>query len=151
MHCTCPLGSLLQPLTAPPTRLTATEWLGAPRGTGDAFIANMATRTSKQSEPVWVRPAPKKGGTTHLDPEHRAKARQRAARAGRHYPNMVDNIREAADQKASGSRRRKAAKTAKKTTATKTTRRRVAKKKAAKRSARKSSAAKRRATKRKSS
>lgn len=141
MHRTCLLSSRLQPLTAAPTRLTATEWQDAPRGMGDAFIANMiARRTSKQSKPVWDRPAPKKVGTTHLDSEHRAKARKRAQRAGRHYPNMVDNMHEAADQK---SGRRKAAK--------KTTRRRVAKKTAAKRSTRKSGAAKRRATKRKSS
>jgi hypothetical protein len=55
---------------------------------------------AKKSE-VWDRPAPKKSKHTHLGPKAKAKAKASAKRAGRHYPNMVDNIRAAAKQKKS--------------------------------------------------
>jgi hypothetical protein len=49
---------------------------------------------------VWDRPAPKKvarRGTTHLTEQQKEHAKRRAQRAGRNYPNLVDNIHEAAE------------------------------------------------------
>jgi hypothetical protein len=58
----------------------------------------------KKSEP-WEHAAPKKAGHTKLTPAKKAAAKRRAKRAGRPYPNLVDNMHEAAK-----SPRRKAAK-----------------------------------------
>lgn len=43
----------------------------------------------KKPTPFWERPAPK--GGSKLSPEAKAAAKARAKRAGRRYPNMVDN------------------------------------------------------------
>ena len=43
------------------------------------------------SKPVWDKPNPKKK-SSKLTPEQKAKAKARAAKAGRPYPNAVDNI-----------------------------------------------------------
>jgi hypothetical protein len=71
----------------------------------------MATsRKSSRSKAVWDRPAPKKvakRGTKHLSPAQREHAKKRAQRAGRNYPNMVDNIREAAEANKSKPKRAK--------------------------------------------
>jgi len=47
----------------------------------------------------WNRPAPKKGEKTKLTPESKAKAKAAAKKAGRKYPNLVDNMKAAQDQK----------------------------------------------------
>jgi hypothetical protein len=54
------------------------------------------TRTARVP---WKRPNPRKRAgkaTTHLSPAKKAAAKQRARRAGRRYPNLVDNMRMAA-------------------------------------------------------
>jgi ribosomal protein L15E len=51
----------------------------------------------KPIEP-WERPAPKKNLTKKLTPQSRAKAKAAATRAGRKYPNLVDNMNAAKEQ-----------------------------------------------------
>ncbi len=43
-------------------------------------------------KPPWKKPAPKGGGGVKLTPEQIAAARKRAAKAGRNYPNLIDNM-----------------------------------------------------------
>ena len=62
------------------------------------FHPGMATKR----KPVWDRPAPKKVAkrkTQKLTAAQRAHAKARAERAGRRYPNLIDNIHEAAAAK----------------------------------------------------
>jgi hypothetical protein len=47
----------------------------------------------------WDRPNPRKGKGTKLSPKAKAAAKASAKRAGRRYPNLVDNMRAAAAQK----------------------------------------------------
>jgi hypothetical protein len=47
----------------------------------------------------WDRPAPKTARRTKLSAKQKAAAKQRAKRAGRSYPNLVDNMREARKKK----------------------------------------------------
>ncbi|WP_081891404.1 hypothetical protein [Verrucomicrobium sp. BvORR106] len=56
---------------------------------------------SSSSPPPWKRPAPKKAGPGHtkLTKESKAKARAAAKHAGRRYPNLVDNMRAAQEQR----------------------------------------------------
>jgi hypothetical protein len=63
----------------------------------------MAKRKTAQP---WNRPAPKKAQHTKLTPARKAAAKRRAKRAGRHYPNLVDNMHEAQES----SSKRKSAK-----------------------------------------
>ncbi|MDX2116335.1 MAG: hypothetical protein SFZ24_12055 [Planctomycetota bacterium] len=53
--------------------------------------------------PPWEKNNPKGAGadgeSLKLTPEHKARARERAEEAGRPYPNLVDNMREAQEQK----------------------------------------------------
>jgi len=42
-------------------------------------------------KPVWERPAPK-GPSKKLTPAQKASAKTRAKKAGRKYPNLVDNM-----------------------------------------------------------
>jgi ribosomal protein L15E len=51
----------------------------------------------KPDEP-WEKPAPKKSRTTKLTPQSKAKAKAAATRAGRKYPNLVDNMNAAKQQ-----------------------------------------------------
>ena len=68
------------------------------------------TRSAKRKAP-WKKPAPKKSRHTHLTPAEKAKARRSAKRAGRPYPNLVDNMKVAAKKRSSGNKKRtKAAK-----------------------------------------
>ena len=49
----------------------------------------------KSRNPPWRKPNPRKhggGGSRKLTPPQREKARERAAQAQRHYPNLVDNM-----------------------------------------------------------
>ena len=64
----------------------------------------MATRTAP-----WKRPAPKRKRATHLTEPQKQEARKRASKAGRHYPNLVDNMAVASKAKR-GKSPRKAAK-----------------------------------------
>ncbi len=46
---------------------------------------------------VWDKPRPKSAGKPkQLTPKQKASAKQAAAKAGRPYPNLVDNMRAAA-------------------------------------------------------
>jgi hypothetical protein len=47
----------------------------------------------------WKRPAPEKSRHTRLSAKQKTAARRRAKRAGRKYPNLVDNMREARKKK----------------------------------------------------
>lgn len=46
---------------------------------------------SPRAKPPWRKRKPG-GASTKLTPEFRAKAKSRAAKAGRPYPNLVDNM-----------------------------------------------------------
>jgi hypothetical protein len=47
----------------------------------------------------WDRPAPKRAKHTKLSAKQKSAAKRRAKRAGRPYPNLVDNMREARKKK----------------------------------------------------
>ncbi len=47
-------------------------------------------QTDKQAP--WKKPRPKLGKRTKLSEEDKAAARARAERAGRRYPNLIDNM-----------------------------------------------------------
>ena len=88
----------------------------------------------------WNRQNPRKRAgkaSKHLSPAQKSAAKARARRAGRRYPNLVDNMRMAAKKKSKArpSTAKKSAKTAKgrKRTTRKTAKRTTAKKKARKR------------------
>jgi len=49
-----------------------------------------------KNKPVWEKPRPKSVGKPQkLSPEQKASAKAAAKKAGRPYPNLVDNIRAA--------------------------------------------------------
>jgi hypothetical protein len=50
---------------------------------------------AKKPKEPWKRKAPAKAGHTKLTPAKRASAKRRAKKAGRRYPNLVDNMRAA--------------------------------------------------------
>jgi len=52
-----------------------------------------------QRKAPWKRPAPKKAAHTHLSAKQKTAAKRRAKRAGRTYPNLVDNMAEATRKK----------------------------------------------------
>lgn len=54
---------------------------------------------SSSSPPPWKRPAPKQGKSIKLTEASKAKARAAAKKAGRKYPNLVDNMRAAQEQR----------------------------------------------------
>jgi hypothetical protein len=58
---------------------------------------------AKSSKPPWKRPSPRNSGgkSSKLSPELRELARERAAKAGRRYPNLIDNMWAAQRTKAS--------------------------------------------------
>ena len=45
-----------------------------------------------EKKPPWKKPNPKKGKSTKLTESQKEEARDRAAKAGRRYPNLVDNM-----------------------------------------------------------
>jgi ribosomal protein L15E len=52
--------------------------------------------TKKASKPVWEKPRPKSlGKSKKLTPAQKASAKAAAKKAGRKYPNLVDNMRAA--------------------------------------------------------
>jgi Domain of unknown function (DUF6321) len=82
--------------------------------------------TSKPRTP-WKRPNPrKKAGkaSTHLSPAKKSAAKARARRAGRPYPNLVDNMAVASKAKKKTSAKKTKRRAAKKKTAAKSTRKR---------------------------
>jgi hypothetical protein len=56
----------------------------------------MAARKRKDSQPPWDHPAPTSSPHTHLSAAGKRAAKNRAKKAGRPYPNLVDNMHEAA-------------------------------------------------------
>ncbi len=50
----------------------------------------------------WKKPARKKSKHTKLTPKSKSKAKAAALRAGRTYPNLVDNMNAAKTQRGSG-------------------------------------------------
>jgi len=47
----------------------------------------------RNPKPIWDKPRPKSlGKSKPLTPAQKKKAKARASKAGRNYPNMVDNI-----------------------------------------------------------
>ncbi|MGI8435979.1 MAG: hypothetical protein ACR2NX_03625 [Chthoniobacterales bacterium] len=55
----------------------------------------MATKSKKKP---WKKEAPAKASHTKLTPKSKAKAKASAKRAGRSYPNLVDNMKAAKKQ-----------------------------------------------------
>lgn len=55
--------------------------------------------TKKETKP-WKKAAPKKSSHTSLTKKSKAKAKAAAEKAGRPYPNLVDNMKAAKKQKA---------------------------------------------------
>jgi hypothetical protein len=55
----------------------------------------------KTRKPVWKRARPAKAKHKPLSPAKKSAAKLRAKRAGRPYPNLVDNIRAARKKKPS--------------------------------------------------
>lgn len=50
---------------------------------------------AKSRKPPWKKPNPRKSGggkSSKLSPELQELARERAAKAGRRYPNLIDNM-----------------------------------------------------------
>jgi hypothetical protein len=65
----------------------------------------------KREEP-WEHAAPKTAHHSRLTPAKKAAAKRAAKKAGRHYPNLVDNMRQAA--KSTGTEKKTRHKSAKK-------------------------------------
>lgn len=62
----------------------------------------MPARKTAAAKPPWDRENPKHAHgdkPTHLSPAEKAEARRSAKKAGRPYPNLVDNMRVAAKKK----------------------------------------------------
>jgi uncharacterized protein DUF6321 len=70
-------------------------------------------RRSKSASTPWERPAPRKSRPTKLSSSDKAAAKKRAKKAGRPYPNLVDNMA-VATKKKGGARKKASKKTAKK-------------------------------------
>ena len=92
-----------------------------------------SSRSAKRKAP-WKKAAPKGSRHTHLSPSQKSKAKRSAKRAGRPYPNLVDNMRAAGKKRSSGAR--------KKTSSTRTSSAKATKKTAKKTTKRASSRAK---------
>lgn len=71
-----------------------------------------AQKKRKRSTTPWKRPAPRKSRHTKLSASEKSAAKRRARKAGRHYPNLVDNMaiakkkgRKKASRKTAGKRK----------------------------------------------
>ena len=93
-------------------------------------------RMARKARAPWKRPNPRKRAgkaSKHLTPAKKAAAKARARKAGRRYPNLVDNMRMASASKSSGK------KSAKKAVKKQVGRKRAAHKSAVRKTARKRS------------
>ena len=54
--------------------------------------AKSVTMATKRKQQPWKKPAPRKSRHTKLSSKSKAKAKASARRAGRPYPNLVDNM-----------------------------------------------------------
>ena len=57
----------------------------------DIIVAHGVSVHNMKQKPVWDKPNPKKKSTP-LSSSQKASAKKRAAKAGRPYPNLVDNM-----------------------------------------------------------
>lgn len=65
----------------------------SPRNTSRSTRAKTRSRGKSSSRKTpWEKPAPAKAKHKRLSPKQKQSARQRAKRAGRPYPNLVDNM-----------------------------------------------------------
>jgi hypothetical protein len=60
-------------------------------------------KTKQKKTSPWRKKNPRKGSSRKLSPELREAARERAKKAGRPYPNLIDNMWAAQRMKASHS------------------------------------------------
>jgi hypothetical protein len=98
---------------------------------------------AKVSRAPWKRPNPRKRAgkaSKHLSPAKKSAAKARARRAGRPYPNLVDNMRMASKTKKSAKKKSAAKKSTKKRVGNSTKRKPASAKSSAKKSSRKRSA-----------
>lgn len=72
------------------------RWLSSTRNSGSDF----EREDMKSSSPPWKKSAPKKSRHTKLSAQSRQSAKAAAKRAGRKYPNLVDNMKAAKKQRA---------------------------------------------------
>jgi hypothetical protein len=61
-------------------------------------MATSSSKSAKRKAP-WNKTAPKGSRHTRLSPSQKAKAKRAAKRAGRRYPNLVDNMQAAKRRK----------------------------------------------------
>jgi hypothetical protein len=66
---------------------------------------NGATTMPAARKPPWKRRKPHRGRSSTLSPAAKAEARKRAAKAGRRYPNLIDNMAVARRKRAKRARR----------------------------------------------
>ncbi len=73
----------------------------AVRGSGSREVVMQRSFRMKDEKlpPPWKRSAPKGGPHTKLTPESIAKAKAAAKKAGRKYPNLIDNMMAAREQR----------------------------------------------------
>ena len=80
-------------------RATATKKSGTSKNSGTAKQAGTATKAAAKkrssAKAPWTHKAPPGSKHTTLTPEQKAWARAQAKKAGRRYPNLVDNMRAA--------------------------------------------------------
>jgi hypothetical protein len=110
------------------------RWVQAEGKNGNSRRFRRWVSMAKKARAPWKRPNPRKRAgksSRHLTPAQKSTAKARARRAGRPYPNLVDNMRMASKAKTK--------KTAKKRPAKQTARKRAAKKTAKKASRKKAS------------
>jgi hypothetical protein len=69
-------------------------------------VPKPSSKSAKRKAP-WKKPAPKGARHTTLTPSQKARAKRSAKRAGRPYPNLVDNMQAA---KRGGAKRKRATK-----------------------------------------
>lgn len=78
---------------------------------GGAAKKKKSSGAKKKKATPWERPAPSRTKHTQLNEADKSKAKKRARRAGRPYPNLVDNMtvakQKAGTKKRSTSRRKK--------------------------------------------
>ena len=74
---------------------TTPRFHGEDKSDGPRHAFSMASKSPKP----WQHPAKKKSKHTHLSGAQKQAAKQSANRAGRPYPNLVDNMRQAKKSK----------------------------------------------------
>jgi hypothetical protein len=79
-------------------------------GAYELSMAAKKSRKRKSASTPWERPAPRKSTHTTLSSSDKSKAKQRAKKAGRPYPNLVDNMAVAKKKKGGAAQRKKGGK-----------------------------------------